>query len=297
MNSIVTVASWEERFLTGLSHDIAEHEPQRVIMFYLQEYAEWTDNNRKAILELCASRNIQVIPQLIAGKDPAESWHSTKGTILQHVQRASSVLVNLSTMPREQIWTILRFLEVMNCEIHYTYYSPERYNSEWLSRDPQRPRLVYQISGIMRANVPSCLLILAGYDCERSRQLIRFYSPRAVLMGLQVAGHDKDNNDRMEANRRRFSRDPKVQFFDIDAYGKDCGKAAIERQVRPYMADYNVVMTSLGPKLSAVALYEFQRDRPEIGLSYAPSNEFNKEYSYGTNGVFAGSICSIQNPP
>ena len=51
-----------------------------------------------------------------------------------------------------------------------------------------------------------------------------------------------------------------------------------------------MIMSSLGPKPSAVALYKVCRKIPQVALVYAPSKEFNKEYSYGIGRKIVGKL-------
>jgi len=49
-------------------------------------------------------------------------------------------------------------------------------------------------------------------------------------------------------------------------------------------------MASLGPKLSAVALYRLHKKYPQTGLVYAPAKEFNPQYSYGITESIIGEL-------
>ena len=49
-------------------------------------------------------------------------------------------------------------------------------------------------------------------------------------------------------------------------------------------------MSSLGPKLSAVALYQIHKLHPSTALAYAPSQEYNREYSTGLGETFYGQV-------
>ncbi len=53
---------------------------------------------------------------------------------------------------------------------------------------------------------------------------------------------------------------------------------------------YNVIMSSLGPKLTAITLYKLHRENEARGLVYAPSNEFSLEYSSGIGPCFEGTL-------
>jgi hypothetical protein len=53
-------------------------------------------------------------------------------------------------MPRENIWTLFFWLlDMQKARTQYVYHRALGYG-DWLSRDPQRPRLVYKLSGLAR---------------------------------------------------------------------------------------------------------------------------------------------------
>ena len=79
-------------------------------------------------------------------------------------------------------------------------------------------------------------------------------------------------------------------MFELDSYNGDHGFINILSLVTPLLKDHNVVMSSLGPKPSAIALYQIHQRFPMIGLAYAPSREFNPEYSAGIGESIWGSI-------
>ena len=49
-------------------------------------------------------------------------------------------------------------------------------------------------------------------------------------------------------------------------------------------------MSSLGPKPSAIALYRLKKKYPQTSLAYTPSNEFNRDYSYGIGEKCTGQL-------
>jgi len=195
-----------------------------------------------------------------------------------------------SDLPRDMIWSVFWHLECRNIRVKYVYHQPQAYDKKWLSRDPGRPRLVYKLSGIARLGEKTTLLLLAGYDVERTNQIIQFFEPSQTLIGLQRSGGDSQNESHMERHRKHFGGMPGVTLFDIDAYAEDHGEGAIVEQLTKSEFGGNVIMSSLGPKLSAVSLYRVQKTHPEFALAYAPSREFNRAYSHGIGNVFHGDL-------
>ncbi len=134
------------------------------------------------------------------------------------------------------------------------------------------------------------LAVLSGYDVERVQQLVRFYEPEHTIIARQMHDPLGAATGRLEKIKQRFEATSNVQWLEIDAFSPDHGQAAILEQVRPYLDSHNVIMSSLGPKVSAVALYRIQRDHRQIALAYAPSRDFNKDYSSGIGEAITGTL-------
>ena len=287
---LITYASWEDRFREGSLRLIREHTPQKVLMYFFDGYVDMSKENRKKVAEFCQARRIRLLDRELRvtdkASDSAANWKALRDTVLENVPEKSEVIVDFSTMPREIIWTMFWLLDLRQTIIHYVYHRPQDYG-EWLSRDPQRPRLVYKMSGLSKLGARTILMVLAGYDVDRVRQLKLFFEPAITLLGVQEPDRD---TARMEEHAKRFGSDPTVELFKLNAFAEDHGQSAVEAQVKPHIASHNVIMSSLGPKLSAVSLYRIHRMYPEIGLAYAPSREFNKEYSTGIGEAIKGIL-------
>jgi len=282
--TVITVASWEDRFVLGIQRLIVEKEPRMILMFYYAEYADRTKINRNSIRTICDEKGIIVREIMVSFKIPADNWRILQGEINQVAVDYDSVIVDISTMPRDTIWLIFYLLEKLKPEIYYVYNRPEKYSTEWLSRDPGVPRLLYKLSGISEFGKSTALLIVTGFDPERTEQLINYYEPKLTYLGLQTG--DQYENKRMNVIQHietaRSYTDVKV--FDIDAYSEDHGYQVLNDVVIRHLKDYNLVVASLGPKPSAVALYRLYKQHPQIALAYAPSNDFNIDYSTGISG-------------
>lgn len=286
---LITTASWEERFLQGIKKTLKADTLVRIIMYFIDDYATWTEDNRQIVRDKARSMGIELREQELKASNPATNWQVMRKTILE-VDDNQSCLVDLTTMPRDIIWTTLFLLELKKARINYIYYSPGSYNSEWLSRNAQHPRLIYKLSGISMLGAKTALVAIAGYDLERVRQLRQFYEPSRTIIGLQATAGDADNEARMNVYRERFEGLANVKLFELDAFGADHGRSAIWEEVSDVIESHNIIMSSLGPKLSAVSLYQIQRANPGIGLAYAPSLEFNKQYSSGLGQAFRGEL-------
>ena len=85
-----------------------------------------------------------------------------------------------------------------------------------------------------------------------------------------------------------LKQDHDVSDFGLDAYAEDRGRGAINEAIRDVSEHENVIMSSLGPKLTSVAIYEVQREFRRFGLAYTPANEFSDDYSIGIGDSYMG---------
>ena len=191
-------------------------------------------------------------------------------------------------------WTCLR-LENLGARFSYVYYKPGGYASDWLTRDTGQPRLVYQLSGISSLGKPTCLLLLTGFDMARAIQIIEFFEPALVIVGVQIVTQFENHTKIIKQSDSLRQRAREVRVFELDAMADDRGLVAMENATVGVRSEFNVVGASLGPKVSALALYQLARTHKEIALAYAPSREFNPHYSFGIGDMVEGTL-TLERP-
>lgn len=287
---LITVASWEDRFLLGVRRILASDHISEVLVFYYHGYARRTKTARDAVERLCAKNHIRFQMVSLKFEKPVESWLKVRRVCMERGKKFGRVLLDISTMPRDIIWSLLDFLHELQVSGDYIYNKPAKYASDWLSRDPGNPRLVYKLGGVPRLGLRTTLLVVTGFDIERTQQLIDFFDPKETLLAIQTG--PQFDNLRMNVSRHReyFSGTPDIRSFDIDAYSGDHGFSIILRQLKPRLRKANVIMTSLGPKLSAIALFRLHLKYPEVGLTYTPSKDYNLRYSTGISEYIRGPL-------
>lgn len=287
---IITVASWEERFLLGMTQLVRTITPKRILMFHYKEYADWSKDNRECFSNICKDADIELTKDKeLSFVNPLESWKTLFSEIEMAVSSEHIVTLDISTMPREAIWGICHELNQRRIEIQFTYHKPEEY-ADWLSRDPGRPRLLYKLSGVQYLGRQTALIIQTGYDTDRVKQLERLFEPDKVILALQTG--DQFGNAAQNRNKHinAFSSRRDIETFDVDGYSIDSIYESFMAQIEFIVGSYNVVISSLGPKVGALALYKTKNTFPDISMCYAPSNEFNQEYSKGISDSVYGVL-------
>lgn len=290
---LITVGSWEARFLSGLKRVIERDRPATMQMYYFREYEDLSAENRDAVKVLCKEVGIELAETPVEFAQPAHTWKVIAEHIAKRRPDGRRVLVDISTMPRDVIWSLFFQLRRARAVIEYVYHRPETYSKDWLSRDPGKPRLLFKMSGISRFDRQTALVLTTGYDPERTQQLIHYFEPKRVVLFIQVGKQFGNEEQNIASHRKRLTEERKEYHLDtesIDAYAADHGEAVIAKWVTANLPTHNIIMSSLGPKLSAVAMFRLHERHPEVALCYAPSNDFNPEYSQGIGDTVTGNL-------
>ena len=290
---LVIFASWEDRFRIGFDRDLMKGQIKEALVFFFGSYAERTKENRHAAEELCKEKCIEYTPAEIDIDQPANNWRTVVECIEKAIAKCTGILIDISTMPREIIWYVFWIVEQYQREARYIYHSPQKYGDDWLSRDPRAPRFVYKLSGIALPSAKTALLVTVGFDPPRAERLVSCFEPAKLLIGVQSSSSFPRNDEVMAEYRRtmaKYEKEYDCDVFELDAYADDRGMSSIQEVLRPLGTSYNILTSSLGPKLTAISLYKLKVQDEKVGLVYAPANQFNPNYSNGIGDCFEGEL-------
>jgi hypothetical protein len=288
---LLSFSSWEDRFRLGFSKELETPHVAKALVLSFSDQIDRTQANRAVAATVCKQHDVTYDELNLDGIDEAaRNWQSIWEKVDDLIDDCLRVTVDISCMPREIAWYTFWMLEDKNVEVRYIYFSPERYSDGWLSREPLTPRLVYKLSGVARPSARTALVVTAGFDLQRIKRIVNWCEPSRLMVGVQRLSRFARNQSVMEESRTVLSKEYDCEFFELDAYSADRGSGAIRGALDRIGSSYNVLMASLGPKLTAVSLYRIQRARAEHGLVYAPANQYSPDYSTGLGQRFEGSL-------
>lgn len=285
---LISFLSWEERYILGLEKNLKEYNPSKLIVFRYTSYNEWKEKNWEKTQSLVDKNKL--VEVILDKSKPIENWLEIKNKI-REICKSKNVVLDITTMPRVAIWYILYNCKLNGSSLSYIYYKPQQGSyPEWLSRDPDKPRLLYKMSGIAQLGAPSLLLITGGYDIERLDSLIYKFEPRQTMLFF----HDSDeprNIENFNNSQHLLKTKYNIELiYKYDAYSvEDSYKLIIQKLLQKenetseetYLSGYNIILNSLGAKTSAITLFKIWLKYPQVALSYIPSKEYNREYSSG----------------
>ena len=288
-DALVTVASWEPRFVPGLKRTLQECSARRILAYFIGEYGDRTEEARHALRKMLKEHpEVDLKEQEITFGAPGAAWRMLEKDLGPTAGIGEAVLVDLTTMPREIIWSTLFWLEAGAVNAHYVYNRPKTYATDWLARDPNDPRLVYKLAGTLEVGRPTALVAVTGFDEKRCWQAVEFYEPARVLLAVQT-GQQYENNVR-NVGPKLAGGWTESSRTKVDAYGADHGYGALRGPVEQLTRNHNVILCSFGPKLSAIALFRLQREFPQCALAYIGCKEYNPKYSDGLGQAITGKM-------
>ncbi len=288
-DTIVTLASWEPRFVQGMKRILDKYRAPRLLVYFVGEYRSQTEENRERLkLLLDDHPGMKLEERELSFKSPEKTWRTLEDDLGPGSDVGRRVLVDVTTMPRDVIWGALFWLETSSVEMRYVYNRPERYTDAWLARNPNKPRLVFKLAGTLEVDRPTALVAVTGFDENRCRQAVEYYEPARVVVATQRGG--QYSNDARNVGSKFIAGSVPSTDVQVDAFHGDHGYSALREHVEELARKHNVILCSFGPKPSAIALYRLQREFPQTALAYIGCKEYNMNYSDGLGDAIEGAV-------
>jgi hypothetical protein len=275
-DTYVTFASWEDRFYKTFIKDCDENEFENITILNYSDGHNLTnkDGNIEQINQLKPKSKISY-NHLKINKD-IDNWKKLKEVFQNLKVESQKVLLNISTMPRNIIYYCLKFLDDNNINYDAIYYSAQKHDPK-LTQSPLVPYLILQQSGVFASKKPTLLVVSLGYDEKRIYQVYNHFEPKKLII-LKEEEHqttiDKDINF-------KFNDITEKETYTINSFQKNTLLNILEKTVTPLQNDYNIVLCSLGPKISAIDFYNYNKKHPDIGLCYVSLKDYSVNYSKG----------------
>lgn len=280
--TLFSVLGWEQRFLESTYHILENNEIHSIYLICFMDYLQMSNMNEnlQKIEKISKDKEINLQKIELDYNNSVNNWRNLDGC-LKSVS-FDKVILNITTIPREIIWTILFFLRSKISEVSYIYYKPKSYDTSegGLTKNHKSPRLLFKHSGVFDIDKKLVIFIITGFDQNRMDLLIEHYEPAKVVYLSQ-------NGAQFKNMIRNCGITPKTAYENIDFnnVGIDCYKiiesSVTLKQLIINHSAYNIIITSQGPKTSAISAYLAYLDYNNVALAYVPAREFSGEYSFG----------------
>ncbi len=209
--------------------------------------------------------------------------------VLDKAQLVGSVFLDITTFTRENLQILLRMMRETRSGIHQLiigYNAAATYRSAdtvWLTRGYGSVRSVLGYPGALAPSRGEHLIVMAGFEVERSLRLIKAYEPALLSVGhcTPASAMGEEIHRTNVSLHSQISRTTKgVRNFTFS-----CSNPLATRDellaLRDEATDYNTVIAAMNNKLSAVGAALAAMLNTSIQLCYLPAVEYNQQ-SYST---------------
>lgn len=168
-------------------------------------------------------------------------------------------------------------------QIRFLYVPAKEYDpgtpddKKWLSRGIKDVRSILGYPGTLLPSRRNRLLVLVGFEVNRTSSLINVYEPASLQLGY---GSDALNAEHQRVNKRKFERLLEMypiagsfEFSPADAYSV---RDTILDDARQH-PELNLIVAPMNTKISTIGAALAVIERPEIQLCYASASTYNSE--------------------
>lgn len=292
-------ASYEDRTLTVVQSLSSQYRARRGIVYVNRELLKdpFIDKVRPHLEELnkllalrCESVErvegswLDPRAQLLALRDGLVTAADQKQT--------EAITIDTTTFNRESLLTAIALLRnhFPSSTMRVAYTSPQKHG-DWLSQGYRTVRNVMSFAGIQQSSLPTVLMVLSGFEPERTLKLIEEHEPSKVLLGI---GDPPTNRQFLQRNldeQKLILARQEVQKFTFPASDMIACRESLESLIGPYLRTHNIAVAPMSTKLSTLAVFLIAENHPEIQITYCVPGEYNSDnYSSGSDKVFIGEL-------
>lgn len=199
------------------------------------------------------------------------------------------IVVDITTFTHETLLILFRLLKLIlpiTTAVKFIYLEASDYSwnidnveDKWLSKGIGEIRSIIGYPGLFNPSKGTHLIILVGFEADRTIKLIEKYDSTIVSLGLGVKKKPNPSNKSITEIARRKHQElvnqfPHVQVFDFCLESPDETRKAIEKQISLH-PNINVIVATMNNKVSTIGAGILGIDKFEIQLCYVKANQYN----------------------
>lgn len=200
----------------------------------------------------------------------------------------AAITLDTTTFNRDALLTTVTLLRTYRpgSLIRAVYTSP-REHGEWLTEGFRGVRNVMGFTGIQKPSQPTLLIVLSGFESERTLQLMEQHEPVKVLLGIGNPPVAPSFLQRNVAEQQVILAQQEVETFEFPTGNiAECSRC-LEAIVQDYLGSYNLVIAPMSTKLSTLGVLLVAERYREIQITYCVPGKYNTvDYSTGVERFY-----------
>lgn len=286
-------ASFEERCLSIIMN-IESQKIKSAVLCYNEDQVDTFQGHEIKLKELLLNTNLTEIK--LNSNNPLTTAIRLKEYIdkLQSFEN-KKFLIDITTFTHEALLILFRLLMsrgISKENIHYAYNNALAYsvneidlNTKWLSAGVKEIRSIVGFSGFLSPIKKNLLIVLVGFEPERTIKIIKDYQPDIVILGVG-SNHCTDHSDSIDFNRTIHKKiQEEIQnciSFEFGVLDPFETTSALKKIVEQY-SEMNIIIAPMNNKISTLGVAQLGLQFPNIQLCYVPARYYNSN-GYSTPG-------------
>lgn len=286
-------ASFEERSFI-ISETISSKQIANAFIFFNPNYSDKIIENKNRIVNTYKNSKVVEVPFDI--KNPIayiSSFNNVIDSIKSSDNHPLNIVIDITTYTHETLLILINVLrnriDFSKVDIYFIYNIANDYSSEtsnikdkWLSKGIGDIRSVVTYPGLINPTLPYHLIILVGFESERTSLLIENFDTTMVSLGLGYTEFKRDHVGKMMeitiANHREIeNRFPNVFTFNFSLDNPSKTSSDILKHISNFPGT-NSIIAPMSNKISTVGAALANFTNPAIQICYASSNQYNVNY-------------------
>ncbi|MBV7270667.1 hypothetical protein [Winogradskyella luteola] len=254
---------------------------KRAVAFHLNETYSVADENINLIRANITNLETIVYPK----NEPIDTFDLFYNFLNDFIGQSvkSKVLIDVTTFTKEVLLILIRVLSLeqfINSVDVTLAYTPANHYPEWLTKGIRQIRSVFGYSGLHSPSKKLLLIILNGFENERTQEIIDSFEPNAILLGKpsQTDSINSDLSAKAEVKYDYIANEYKssiLENFEFSCLDVIETKNTINELIDKYNSEYNVVISPLNNKVSTLGVAMVGIDNEVVQICYASANQYN----------------------
>ena len=303
-NIFICSSSFEDRCLEVANHVEISQFDKILVCHFKDNYQE--SNNNLCKLQEKFGEKCDVI--LLEKDSPLNNYDAIYDKLLGIT--FEKALLDISTFTREIFLIIIKLFNqdlfkdriltmLYNPSDKYSNVSKDNFDQLWLSKGVKEIRTVVGYAGDFSPIKKDLLIVLVGFEAERSQVLIDNFEAECLYIG-KAPKEESANEELASINELNFEmllrNNPSAQRFDFSCKDIDFSIHAISEIVQAHSSDYNIIISPMCNKISTLAAAAVTYKYPEVQICYAATNLYNTiAYSTPTNNIYIIEASELYN--
>ena len=296
----ISSSSFEDRcfIIADLVKDL---QPKKNVFFFNGNEDELIISNSE---KLCAERSNSNRIELNSN-NPVDNYVKID-EFLSEISRSfnnPNVLIDITTFTHETLLVLVKLVQLKNPlfgDVYIAYVGAKEYSTnsldneeKWLSKGIDQIRTVLGYSGFTNPTHKNHLIILFGFESERTKRIIEEYEYENITLGFGgnfiMENHLKINYERHAKLLKEYPNARKFTFSLTDPV--DAKNDILNYLSAQELKNLNTVIAPLNNKISTVGAALAAMSNERIQLAYAKPLIYNTEgYSRPNNDIY---LCKL----